>query len=65
MIHFVTPENEIHYRDEMERAYRLRHQVFVEEMGWTDLAKPDGREIDQFDDKHAAGGAAYLGINAP
>ena len=37
----------------MEQAYRLRHKVFVEEMGWTDLAKPDGREIDQFDDKHA------------
>jgi acyl-homoserine lactone synthase len=53
MIHVVTPENEYHYRDEMEQAYRLRHQVFVEEMGWTDLAKPDGREIDQFDDKHA------------
>jgi acyl-homoserine lactone synthase len=52
MIHIVTPENEFQYRDEMEQAYRLRHQVFVEEMGWTDLAKPDGREIDQFDDKH-------------
>jgi acyl-homoserine lactone synthase len=53
MIHIVTPENEFQYRDEMEQVYRLRHQVFVEEMGWTDLAKPDGREIDQFDDKHA------------
>ncbi len=53
MIHVVTPENEYHYRDEMEQAYRLRHQVFVEEMGWTELARPDGREIDQFDNKHA------------
>jgi acyl-homoserine lactone synthase len=53
VIHIVTPENEYHYRDEMEQAYRLRYQVFVEEMGWTDLARPDGREIDQFDDKHA------------
>jgi N-acyl-L-homoserine lactone synthetase len=34
----------------MEQAYRLRYQVFVEEMGWTDHAKPEGREIDQFDD---------------
>ena len=24
-------------------------KIFVEEMGWTELAKPDGREIDQFD----------------
>jgi acyl-homoserine lactone synthase len=53
VIHIVTPDNDYLYHEEMERAYRLRHQVFVEEMGWTDLAKPDGREIDQFDDKHA------------
>jgi acyl-homoserine lactone synthase len=53
VIHIVTPENDYLYCDEMEQAYRLRHQVFVEEMGWIDLAKPDGREIDQFDNKHA------------
>lgn len=53
MIHLVTPENDYHYRDEMEQAYRLRHQVFVEEMGCHNLAKADGREIDQFDNKHA------------
>jgi acyl-homoserine lactone synthase len=54
MIHIITAENESSYRDEMDQAFRLRHKVFVEEMGWTDLAKPDGREIDQFDTKHAA-----------
>lgn len=53
MIHIVTPENEHMYRDEMEQAYRLRHKVFVEEKGWKELAKPDGREIDQFDTKYA------------
>ncbi len=53
MIHIVTAENDYHYRNEMNQAYRLRHQVFVKEMGWQNLAKPDGREIDQFDDKHA------------
>jgi acyl-homoserine lactone synthase len=53
VIHIVTSDNESFYRDEMEQAYRLRHRVFVEELGWTDLAKPDGREIDQFDDEHA------------
>jgi len=53
VIHLVTPENDYHYRDEMEQAHRLRHQVFVEEMGWHNLAKPDGRETDQFDNKHA------------
>ena len=53
MIHLVTPENDYHYRAEMEQAYCLRHRVFVKEMGWRNLAKPDGREIDQFDNKHA------------
>jgi acyl-homoserine lactone synthase len=53
MIHIVTPENQHLFRDEMEQAYRLRHRVFVDEMKWTDLTKPDGREIDQFDNGHA------------
>ena len=53
MIYVVTPENEHHYHDEMEQAFRLRYRVFVEERGWRALAKPDGREIDQFDNEHA------------
>ncbi len=53
MIHIVTAQNYDHYRAEMDQAFRLRHRVFVTEMGWHDLAKSDGREIDQFDDEHA------------
>lgn len=53
MIHIVTPANSYQYRDAMEQVWRLRHQVFVVEKGWTDLAKPDCREIDQFDTPHA------------
>jgi len=53
MIHVVTPENEHFYQNEMDQAYRLRHKVFVEELGWENLRKQDGREIDQFDTKHA------------
>lgn len=53
MIHMVTPENEHHYREEMGQAFRLRHQVFVKEMGWHNLASADGREIDQFDNEYA------------
>jgi acyl-homoserine lactone synthase len=33
----------------MDEAFRLRHRVFVEELGWERLRKTDGREIDQFD----------------
>jgi acyl-homoserine lactone synthase len=54
VIHIVTPANASRYADAMEQAWRLRHQIFVEEKGWTELARPDGREIDQFDTAHAA-----------
>ena len=33
----------------MEAAYRLRHEIFVEEKGWESLRSVDGLEIDQFD----------------
>ncbi len=53
MIHIVTPANAHRYADAMEQAWRLRHDIFVAEKGWTELARPDGREIDQFDTPHA------------
>ncbi|WP_165498262.1 acyl-homoserine-lactone synthase [Siculibacillus lacustris] len=37
----------------LEQAWRLRHRVFVEEKGWHDLARPDGREIDAYDHAEA------------
>ncbi|TAK48959.1 MAG: GNAT family N-acetyltransferase [Xanthobacteraceae bacterium] len=33
----------------LDEAFRHRHQIFVEEKGWNDLRREDGREIDQFD----------------
>lgn len=53
MIHIVTPANVHLYFESMEQVWRLRHEIFVVEKGWTDLAKPDFREIDQFDTSHA------------
>lgn len=53
MIHIVTPANANRYADAMEQAWRLRHAIFVGEKGWSELARPDGREIDQFDTPHA------------
>lgn len=61
MIHVVTPANEPLYRREMDQAFRLRHKIFVEERGWKDLEKPDGREIDQFDTPQAV---HFLSIDA-
>lgn len=36
-----------------EAVQRLRHEVFVEEMGWRELAQPDRLESDQFDHEEA------------
>jgi len=53
MIEIVTAENRHKFAEQLEQAYRLRHAVFVDEMKWEELRKPDGREIDQFDDDRA------------
>ena len=37
----------------MDPIYAHRHDIFVERMGWEALRRPDGREIDRFDDEHA------------
>lgn len=37
----------------MDRVFRFRHDVFVDEKGWEDLRQSDARERDQFDDAHA------------
>ncbi|MBB3285135.1 MULTISPECIES: acyl-homoserine-lactone synthase [Rhizobium] len=49
MLHIVTDRNMHDYQDEMDQAFRLRHRVFVDERGWNDLTRADGRETDQFD----------------
>lgn len=53
MLLIVTAQNAEEYQAELDQAFRLRHTVFVEEKGWTDLRREDGREIDRFDDEHA------------
>lgn len=49
MIYILSGQDAAHYPELMEQVYRLRHQVFVEELSWNDLASPDGLERDQFD----------------
>lgn len=53
MLEVVTRENKHLYTEQLEQMYRLRHRLFVESMKWEDLRKPDGREIDQFDNDDA------------
>lgn len=37
----------------MDEAFVLRHRSFVEELKWERLRKPDGREIDEYDNENA------------
>jgi acyl-homoserine lactone synthase len=49
-IHVVTDLNRHLYRDALDQAHRLRHQIYIDELKWKGLTpRPDGREYDQFD----------------
>lgn len=48
-VHVVTNANRSLYAKALERMHQLRHQVFVEELGWSDLRSDDGVETDGFD----------------
>jgi acyl-homoserine lactone synthase len=48
-LHIVRDTNRHLYPAELDQYFRARHDVYVKERGWKELAKPDGREIDQFD----------------
>lgn len=37
----------------LQENFRLRHRVFVEQQGWQALRRPDGRDIDAFDNADA------------
>ncbi|MEC5293601.1 acyl-homoserine-lactone synthase [Aurantimonas sp. C2-3-R2] len=52
-IHIVDSSNRGAYRDELEQHFRLRHDIYVGERGWHNLARPDGREVDAFDTEDA------------
>ncbi|WP_417623466.1 acyl-homoserine-lactone synthase [Paremcibacter congregatus] len=49
MAHLVTKTNIHHYEKQMDQMFRLRHQVFVDEMGWDLPMARAGREVDQYD----------------
>lgn len=49
MIHVVSGANRHLYAERLEELFKLRHEIFVGERGWRDLAKPDAREIDAYD----------------
>jgi acyl-homoserine lactone synthase len=50
MIHVISRTNRHLYEDVLEQHFLLRHRIFVEERKWEALRRPDGREIDNYDD---------------
>ncbi|MBR0829201.1 GNAT family N-acetyltransferase [Bradyrhizobium manausense] len=53
MIHAISAVNRHLYDDVIEQHFRVRHEIFVEERKWEALRKPDGREIDAYDNEDA------------
>lgn len=48
-IHVVRGSADANSRLLLERNFKLRHQIFVEQQGWEALRRPDGRDIDAYD----------------
>jgi acyl-homoserine lactone synthase len=53
MIYAVDARNRHHYEQQIEQMFRMRHRIYVERRKWVDLARPDKREVDQFDNEDA------------
>jgi acyl-homoserine lactone synthase len=51
MIHAISAANRHLYEDVIEQHFCLRHEIFVGERKWETLRKPDGREIDSYDNE--------------
>jgi acyl-homoserine lactone synthase len=49
MLYSFSGVDDMIYTPDMDQAYRLRHDVFVEEKRWEGLRRPDQRDIDQFE----------------
>ena len=51
MIHVITARNRAPYKSQLEQMFRLRHEIYVKERGWTALESEDGLEMDDYDDE--------------
>lgn len=52
-VHVIHTGNRHFYSDALEQHFRIRHDIYVGERKWMELARPDGREVDQFDTNSA------------
>jgi len=49
MIRLITGSADPRHQELLEEHYRLRHEIFVGERGWSAIARPDKREVDSYD----------------
>lgn len=52
-LHIVRNPADRQSRELLEQNFRLRHKVFVDMEGWEALRRPDGRDVDAFDNADA------------
>jgi acyl-homoserine lactone synthase len=52
-LHIVRKPADQQSLELLEQNFRLRHRVFVEMEGWEALRRPDGRDVDAFDNDDA------------
>jgi acyl-homoserine lactone synthase len=49
MIHVISSMNRHLYEDAIETHFHVRHDIFVGERRWKALARPNGKEVDCYD----------------
>lgn len=52
-VHVINASNSGRYAAELEQNHRLRHRIFVDLQGWEAIRRPDGRDVDEFDNAQA------------
>ena len=52
-VHVIASGNSHLYGDALRQYFACRHQVFIKEKGWADIAGDGELERDQFDNEHA------------
>ncbi len=53
MIEIINSENTNYHADLLDKQFRLRHDIFVKDRGWTDFDIDGTHERDQYDDAAA------------
>lgn len=53
LIQVIRGKDAAKHASVLDEYFRLRHEVFVEERQWQALKRPDGRDVDAYDNAHA------------